>query len=78
MSAKFNYIDGVTIAICRRLVKYAFGKDRVLKVEKNLGNMSYDIYLKKTIDNEEVDSEIVDYFKEYWGRGFDIFIVDIK
>lgn len=79
MNKEFTYIDGVTIAICRRVCKFAFNKERVLKVEANQEELTYDIYLKKYINGgEEVDPESIEYFNEFWGNRFRIFIISIE
>ena len=77
MSKEFNYIDGITIATCRRICRYAFGKERLFKVEKNFQEYTYDIYLRKLVQNDEVDKDTLEYFQEFWGNRWRVFIVPI-
>ncbi len=68
MANRFDYIDGVTIAVARRVAAYAFG-EYLIRVDKNKKIMTYDVYVM-----EDVDSAVVDYYKGFWGASYRVFL----
>ena len=67
----FNYVDGITISVARKVIKFLF-PDNYFEVKKNNEEMTYDVYLIK----EDLDIDLLKYFKTYWGNRYRVFIVD--
>lgn len=68
MGKGFNYIRGINLSNCRRIVKYEFA-GYYIRVDQNNDEHTYDIYLK-----EGVEPDRVQYFQEYWGPQYRIYI----
>lgn len=82
---KINYVGGISIHQARKFFKFYFGSF-LYEMKKNNGEWRYDLYLMKSIYqlNEEGKKESIDLkdcfdlneFKQYWGPGFHLIIVD--
>ena len=68
--APFNYVDCVHISVARKIARFAF-PDHFVNAIKNLDNRTYDIYLKE----DGVDLDSIEYFKEFWGKQYRLFLV---
>ncbi len=68
MNRKFTYIDGVTIAVARRVAEYVFG-DSLIRVDKNEDEWRYDVHLM-----EGVDDDVIQWYKKFWGGNYKVFI----
>ncbi len=66
MSKKFTSINGITIHVCRKNAKFAFGKSNVFAVRVNEQEFCFDIYIREADGLEDR----INYFKEFWGPGF--------
>ena len=67
MTNVWTYIKGFTIANARDVALYAFG-DYLIRVEKNIPDHTYDVYL-----DEGADVVAIKYYKEFWGGQYRIF-----
>jgi hypothetical protein len=77
MSRKINYINGVTIAIARRLVQFVFG-EQVLQVTLNHNQAQFEVLLAEQKDEEAAEqSGNIDIFTAYW-NGFKFFVIPSK
>ncbi len=66
--ANFKSINGITIHVCRKLAKFAFGEENAFAVRNNFPEHQYDIYVSET---EGLEDQIA-WFKKFWGPGFHI------
>lgn len=73
MAKKFTSINGITIHVCRKLVKYAFGEANAFAVRYNYHEIRYDIWISDTQDMRPRAK----YFEEYWGIGFHIIYIRV-
>lgn len=71
MAKKFTSISGVTIHICRKISKFAFGEENAFAVRYNYPEARYDIYIKET---EGLEGQI-EWFKEFWGPSFHLIVL---
>lgn len=68
---EFNYLSGINAATAKKIAQFAF-RDYFFRLIKNNHNLTYDIYIYNG-----VEPEIVDDFKEFWGKSFRIFFMEI-
>lgn len=64
---RFTSANGITIYVCRKIAKFAFGKENMFAVRCNYDTQEFDIYVK-----DETEQSRIDYFKEFWGNSFNI------
>lgn len=79
---KLNYIKGISVHQAKHFFTYHFGKF-FYQIKRNNEEWRYDVYLIKEINsgNETIllkDCFDLDEFREYWGNGYHLIIVDIK
>lgn len=69
---EFNYLSGINAATAKKIAKYTF-RDYFFRIIKNNKNLTYDIYIYTG-----VDSEIIEDFKNFWGKSFRIFFMEVE
>lgn len=83
---KLNYISGITLANSKKFFKYHF-REFFHSAVGNPKKWRYDIYVLGQVKIEEdgvyntydlEDCFDLSEFKEYWGNGFHIIIMDCK
>lgn len=67
MADPWTYIRGFTIANARAVAEYVFG-DFLIRVEKNIPEHTYDIFVK-----EGLDESVIPYYRSYWGAQYRVF-----
>lgn len=68
------YIRGVTPTVARRVCNFAF-PNHFIKLEDKIELQEYHVFLRDiSLDGEPVDEDMIDWFKEYWGSQYKIFI----
>lgn len=69
MSDGWTYIRSMPIWNARKVGQYAFGDDYI-DMKKNVPEHTFDLYLR-----EGVDEETVAYYKDFWGGGYKVYIM---
>ncbi len=67
MAKRFTSISGITIYVCRKNARFAFGKGNLFAVRCNYAEQQFDIYVK-----DETPQDRIDYFEDFWGAGFNV------
>ncbi len=71
-----RYINGITIYNYKKIVDFVFG-DHYDKIVDNQETMTFDIYLYRTVDGDEIKEATLKWFKEYWGPRLPIYIIEV-
>lgn len=68
---KFYYVDGVTIAIARKILLFFF-QENFDRAFKNDDNYTYDVFLikPKEIEEQELLKEDIKYFLDFFGNSY--------
>lgn len=79
MGKKLYYIDGVTIAIAKKICKFFF-EDSFDRAEKNEKEKTYDIFLIKPKDEDELNDlkDDIEYFLDFWGNQYKFYFSENK
>ncbi len=75
---RLDYINGITIYTYKKIARFAFGEDHVLKLKKNVTTFTYDVFLVKNFEGEEISEESINWFIEFWGNRLPIFLDGIQ
>jgi hypothetical protein len=74
----FNYNNGLSIGVARRLLKFVF-PNHFFKAIKNDKEHTFDVYLYDYDENgDEPDKEMIEWFIEYWGKGYRFFVIKTR
>ena len=74
--SRFNYNNGLSIAIARRLLKFVF-PTHFFRCVKNEKDFTYDVYLYDYDEGgKEPDKEMIAWFIEYWGKGYRFYKIE--
>ncbi len=70
MAKRFTSANGITIYVCRKIAKFAFGEANLFAVRCNYNTSEFDIYVMDSTEEARID-----YFKKFWGPSFNIIMM---